>query len=153
MGSTTPCWLSTWSILADDAPTKVVSKSRGNETAHQMKQCESLVKELMEQEDAWPFLQPVTKKDVRFETSCIEYYSSDAGDGIRIFRLWGSIPCLLMPWLLQSPEHQRAWYWLCRTDNMYYCSRGNFIYLGQAKSKIKFKMWIISFDIVKQFDM
>ena len=55
---------------------------------------------------------------------------------------WGSIPCLLMPWLLKSPGHQQAVYWLCRTDDMYCCSRVNFIYLGQAKSKIQFKMWI-----------
>ena len=34
------------------------------------------------------------------------FYSSDAGDGM--FWLWGSIPCLLMPWLLKSPEHQQA---------------------------------------------
>ena len=32
----------------------------------------------------------------------------DAGD--RIFRFWGSIPCLLMPWLLKSPVHQQTWY-------------------------------------------
>ena len=33
---------------------------------------------------------------------------SDGGGGI--FRLLGSIPCLLMPWLLKSPGHQQAWY-------------------------------------------
>ena len=47
-----------------------------------------------------------------------------------------------MLWLLKSPEHQQAWYWLCRTDNMYCYSRVNFIYLDQSKSKILFKMWI-----------
>ena len=41
--------------------------------------------------------------------------SSDAVDGI--FRLWESIPCLLMPWLLKSPEHQQVWY--CRTDSIH----------------------------------
>ena len=65
---------------------------------------------------------------------------SDAGD--RIFWLWQSIPCLLISWLLQSPEHQQAWYCLCKTDSMYFCSRVNFISLGRAKSKIQFKMWI-----------
>ena len=51
-------------------------------------------------------------------------------DGNWIFRR-GSIPYLLMPWrllmpwLLKSPEHQQAWYWLCRTDNSYCCSRVN----------------------------
>ena len=64
--------------------------------------------------------------------------SSDAGDGI--FRLCGSIPCLLMHWLLKSPVHNQAWYWLCKTENMYFCYRINFIYLGQAKSRIRFKI-------------
>ena len=64
--------------------------------------------------------------------------SSDTGDGI--FWLWGSIPCLQMPWLLKSPEHQQAWYWLHRSDNMYYGSRVSVIYLGLTKSKIWFKM-------------
>ena len=66
--------------------------------------------------------------------------SSDAGN--RIFQLRPLIPCLLMHWLLKSPEHQQAWYWLCRTDNMYCCSRVNFISLGQANPKIQFKIWI-----------
>ena len=57
----------------------------------------------------------------------------------------GSIPCLLMPWLLKWPEHQQARYWLCRTNKMYCCSRVNFIDLGQAKSKIRLKMWIWNF--------
>ena len=63
--------------------------------------------------------------------------TSDAGN--RIFQLWavGSIPCLLIRWLLKSPGHQRAWYWLCRTDNMYCCSRVNLIYSSQAKSEIQ----------------
>ena len=33
-------------------------------------------------------------------------------------------------------------YWLCRRNNTDCCSKVNFIDLGQAKSKIKFKMWI-----------
>ena len=49
------------------------------------------------------------------------FISSGAGD--RIFRLWWSIPCLIMPWLLKSPEHQQTWHWICRTENMYCCSR------------------------------
>ena len=52
----------------------------------------------------------------------------------------GSIPCLLMPWILKSPEHQKAWYWLFRTDNIPCCSRVNFIYSGQAKPQLRFKM-------------
>ena len=77
--------------------------------------------------------------------------SSDAGD--EIFWLWESIPCLLMPWLLKSPEHQHAWHWLCRTDNMYFCYRVNFIYLGHAKSKTWFKIWIYLLQSLKQFSM
>ena len=67
-------------------------------------------------------------------------HSSDAGDGT--LRLWVSIPSLLMLWLLKSPELQQAWYWLCRTDNMYCCSKLNFIYMGQAKSEIWLQMWL-----------
>ena len=48
---------------------------------------------------------------------------------------------------LKSPEHQQVWYWLCRTDNIYYCFRVNFIYLDQAKSKIQFKMWIYLYNL------
>ena len=36
-----------------------------------------------------------------------------------------SIPCMLMHWLLKSPVHQQAWYWLCRTDYMFCCSWDN----------------------------
>ena len=63
----------------------------------------------------------------------------------------GSIPCMLMPWLLKSPVHQQARYWLCRMD-MYFCSSVNFIYLDQAKFKMQFKMWI-SFIIFKKFSI
>ena len=48
----------------------------------------------------------------------------------KLFRCWrrdipavGSIPCLLMLWLLKSPEHKRAWYSLCMAENMHCCSR------------------------------
>ena len=82
---------------------------------------------------------------------CEEINSSDAGDGI--LWLWGPIPCLLMPWLLKSPEHQQAWYWLYRTDNMHFCSRLNFTYLGWAKSKIWFKMWLYLLQTLNQFSM
>ena len=60
---------------------------------------------------------------------------------------------LLMPWLLKSPEHQQAWYWLCRTDSMYCCSRVNLIYLDQAYSKIQSKMWVYILQSLKQFSM
>ena len=50
-----------------------------------------------------PIFQPISLFDMsRFApTIHTNVNSSDAGD--RIFRLWGSIPCLLMPWLLKSP--------------------------------------------------
>ena len=51
----------------------------------------------------------------------LNYSHKDAGE--RIFRLWGSMPCLLMLWLLKSPDYQQEWYWLCRSDNMYCCFR------------------------------
>ena len=76
--------------------------------------------------------------------------SSDAGNGI--FQLLRSIPCLLMYWLLKAPVHQEACNWLCRTHNMHCYSRINFIYLGQAKSKIWFKIQM-SFIILKQSNM
>ena len=65
------------------------------------------------------------------------------GDKIsQMWRLWlfwsckrnntdlGSIPCLLMPWLLKSSEHRQAKYWPCRTDNM--CCEGKFHLLGSS---------------------
>ena len=58
-----------------------------------------------------------------------------------------SISCLLMPWLLKLPEHQQAWYWLCRWYKMYCYPRINFIYYGQAKSKIRFKLWISFYNL------
>ena len=67
-----------------------------------------------------------------------QFNSSDAGD--RILWLWGSLPCLLMHWILMSPEHQQAWCWLCRTDNIFCLSRINLICLSQAKSKIQLKI-------------
>ena len=80
--------------------------------------------------------------------SCVS--SSDDGDGI--LGLWRSTPCLLMPWLLKSPEHQQACHWLCRTD-MYCCSKVNFIYSRQTISKIWFKMWLYLLYFLKQFSM
>ena len=69
----------------------------------------------------------------------------------RIFRLWLSIPCPLMPWLLKSPVHQQAWYWLYKMDMS--CSRVNSICLGQTKSEIWLKMWIFLVQSLKQFSM
>ena len=51
----------------------------------------------------------------------IKWVPNIVNAGNEIFRLWGSIPFLLMPWLLKSPVHQQAWYWLCRAINMYCC--------------------------------
>ena len=62
-----------------------------------------------------------TKLKIRCPVLCLN--SSDNWGAI--FQLWGTIPCLLMLWLLKSPEHQQTWYWLCRTDSMYCCSMVN----------------------------
>ena len=42
----------------------------------------------------------------------------------------GLIPYLFLTWLLQSPEDQQAFYWLCTTDNVYCCSTVHNIYFG-----------------------
>ena len=76
---------------------------------------------------------------------------SDARGGIS--RLVWSIPCLPMHWLLKSPMHQQAWYWLRKINNMYCSSRVNLIHLGQDKSKIRFKMWIYLLWSLKQVSM
>ena len=79
----------------------------------------------------------------------IDINSSVAGDGI--FRLWGSIPCLVTPWIEKSPDHQQALYQPCRTGNIYCCPRANFAYLDLAKFKIWFKMWYISLAVFKKW--
>ena len=81
----------------------------------------------------------------------ILFNSSDTGD--RIVRLWGSIPCLLMPWLLKSLEHHQAWYWLCRTDNIYCCSRVNSQLPGSNEIQDAIQNVNISFVSFKQFSM
>ena len=58
-------------------------------------------------------------------------YSSNAEDGV--FWLSVSIPYLLR----KSPGHQQAWYWLCRTNNMYCCFRVNFIYPREIQNTIE----------------
>ena len=77
--------------------------------------------------------------------------SSEVGDGI--FRLWSSIPSLLMLWLLRSPEPQQAWYWLCGTDTMNYFSVHCFVSLVQAKSNKWYKMWTYLVWSLKQCSM
>lgn len=47
------------------------SSSRGNTKVLQLKMIEDVVLNLMEEEDAWPFLRPVVKKDVSTETLLI----------------------------------------------------------------------------------
>ena len=64
--------------------------------------------------------------------------SSGAGDGI--FRLWWSIPCLLVPWWLKSPGHQQAWYWQFRIGNMQGCSVVNLVFFCWTKFKIWYEM-------------
>jgi len=42
----------------------LTTKSRYSLAENSLKICEDLVSELMRQDDAWPFLKPVTKKEV-----------------------------------------------------------------------------------------
>ena len=78
------------------------------------------------------------------QSSCKKMYLKQSSDKCWSFclSLLGSIPCLLLRWLLKSAVHQQAWCWLRRTVNIYCCSRINFICLCQSKSKVKFQMWI-----------
>ena len=43
-----------------------------------------------------------------------------------------------MPWLLQSPEHQHIWYWLCRTGKFLSYLRKAFNYLMKSNVDICF---------------
>ena len=47
-----------------DEPKHYTSSSRGNTTVQQLKIIEDIVLSLMGEEDAWPFLKPVVKRDV-----------------------------------------------------------------------------------------
>lgn len=47
-----------------DEPKHYASSSRGSTKVLQLKLIEDIVLGLMEEEDAWPFLRPVNKKDV-----------------------------------------------------------------------------------------
>ena len=47
---------------------------------------------------------------------CLQWGRLLTGD--EIFWLWGLTPCLLMPWPLEVPGHQQAWYQQYRIGNM-----------------------------------
>ncbi len=49
---------------------KATTKARGGGTAENVHKCEELLAELTKQDDAWPFLRPVSKRDVSYLT-CI----------------------------------------------------------------------------------
>lgn len=51
-------------IKISDEPKHYVSSSRGNSKVQQLKYLEDIVLGLMEEEEAWPFLRPVNKRDV-----------------------------------------------------------------------------------------
>ena len=53
-----------------------------------------------------------------------------------------SLQCLLMPWLINSPGHQQARYWLYKISNMYGCSFVKLVFLCWTKSKIWYEMWM-----------
>ena len=82
---------------------------------------------------------------IHFTGDMLLINSSDAGDGI--IRLWWSIPCLLMHWLLKSPVHQQAWYWLCRTDNISTYSRVISSTWGQPNPRYDSKCEYIYYNI------
>ena len=52
------------SYSTEDSTKQVTSSSRGNTKVLQLKWIEDIVLNLMEEEDAWPFVRPVNKKDV-----------------------------------------------------------------------------------------
>ena len=82
------------------------------------------------------------KKQIFFKNlnACHLELTSDAGDGI--IQRCGSIPFLLMPWLLKSPEHQQTWYCQCRIGNMKGYSFVNLVFCTWTNSKIWYEMWI-----------
>ena len=47
-----------------DEPKQYVSSSRGSSTVQQLKIIEDIVMSIMAEDDAWPFLKPVLKRDV-----------------------------------------------------------------------------------------
>lgn len=53
--------------LADDSAEKnnFTTKIRGREQQSIMKTCEDLVNELIQRDEAWPFVKPVTRQEVR----------------------------------------------------------------------------------------
>ena len=53
------------------------------------------------------------------------------------------VPCLLMPWLLKSPEHQQARYWQCEIGTMQsYFIVNSYLIFCWTKSKIWYEMLI-----------
>ena len=51
-------------LVFAEEPKHYVSSSRGNTTVQQLKIIEEIVLSLMAEEEAWPFLKPVLKRDV-----------------------------------------------------------------------------------------
>ena len=54
---------------------------------------------------------------------------------------------------LQSPEHQRTWYWLCRTNYMGYHFTVNLIHFGQPNPRYVSKCQYIFCSLWKWFSM
>ena len=78
---------------------------------------------------------------------CSGFYLFDARD--RLFRIIMSIPCFLMPWLLQSPGHQQARFWQYRIGNMSSCSIVYLVCFCWTQSNIWYKKVNTSFIIFK----
>ena len=86
-------------------------------------------------------------KNVGFTT----FNPSHTGNGY--FIQTGSIPCLLMTWLMMSPGHQQTWYWLHNISSILSYTRVNFTNIDYFNDENWYKM---QFDICipsKQFSM
>ena len=62
-----------------EAKKVLVTKSRGSERVMVAKMCEDLVLEIYERKEAWPFLTPVSRRDVSMR------WGGGGGDFVRVF--------------------------------------------------------------------
>ena len=62
-----------------------------------------------------------------------------------------SISWLLKPWLLPSPSHQYAWYWLCRIIEFLSYFRKDIYYLCDVSVEEWLKMLIYNFVLSDKF--
>ena len=53
-----------------------------------------------------------------------------------------TVPLLLMPWLLVSPDQQQPWYWLCQINRSLSSMRPNFNYMHHSRVDKWYKLQI-----------